>query len=238
MGVRSPWRVTHICRVVRRRGLCSLGPCPSVRNFVVATAEELHETEPVTEWVAHERQPAPFMRRDGPLEPRARPNRSFDGALDLFDDEIQMGRRPVARIVSNLRSQIRYRRPRRLGKQVDGGRASDHFHAKAPEATADTQPEGSAVETNRLLEIVDVDIDQKIHSPPSRVVRGFSQAEPRDGVESNERAGTMPFQKLAGFPDRRAGRTKPMAETNSFSCSDLTDDRGSRARGPTGDRAQ
>jgi hypothetical protein len=69
--------------VVELRCACcagrSGGRSALVRNFVVPAPKELHETEPVAEWINHQCQPTPVVSRDCALEASARIHSLPDG---------------------------------------------------------------------------------------------------------------------------------------------------------------
>jgi hypothetical protein len=60
----------------------------SIRNFVIATTEKLHKTEPVTKWIGHERQLAPWVCGDWHLKPGTSLSCFLSGSLNLVNDEI------------------------------------------------------------------------------------------------------------------------------------------------------
>ena len=70
------------------------------RYFIVPAPEELQKTEPVTEGIRQQREPAPFVSRDRTLELRTRVHRLPDGGFDVFDDEIDVNRRPMTIITA------------------------------------------------------------------------------------------------------------------------------------------
>ncbi len=80
--------------------------------------------------------------------------------FDVGDDEVEMHRRPVARVVAR-RSVLESGRARFLLQEVDRRRAADHLGRGGAEAARDLQLERVAIELDRVFEIVDVDIDEQ-----------------------------------------------------------------------------
>ena len=72
------------------------------RDFVVAAIQELDETDAVAERVGHGRDLSPIVGPDIAFERGAGLQRAVDGFADVFDDDIEMHRRPVAAITAQV----------------------------------------------------------------------------------------------------------------------------------------
>jgi hypothetical protein len=58
------------------------------RDFVIASPEELNETESMAEWIGHECKLAPLMRGDGFLKSASNRNGVLNRGLNFLDDKI------------------------------------------------------------------------------------------------------------------------------------------------------
>jgi hypothetical protein len=70
-------------------------------------------------------------------------------------------------VTAPLRGRIRGRRPRRFDEQIDWCRTPEHFYSKGSEATADLQSKRRTVKAGGLLEIINIEINEKIYDAPS-----------------------------------------------------------------------
>ena len=74
----------------------------SLCDLVVAPPEELNQAESMAERISHERELAPFLYRNGILEPRTGRNRFLYGSVDVTHDKIEMNGGPVALVRTAL----------------------------------------------------------------------------------------------------------------------------------------
>src|SRR4051812_7647745 len=134
----------RVPRVTSRRVLAS--------DLVVPAAEELHEAETVAEGIRHQRELAPRIGRHGFLKLSPGGERRFHCAVDVLDDEVEMHGRPVplvsAQAVGWFYEEV-YR----------GGRA-EHLHAGRTEAATAPQAEGRGVKAHRLVQVIDIEVDE------------------------------------------------------------------------------
>jgi hypothetical protein len=134
------------------------------RNLVIASPEELDETEPVPEGIGHKGELTPLVGRDRLLQPCSGRYSSLDRRFDFRNDKIKMDRCPVALVTSILRGGFRGRCTGGLDEQVDWSGASKHLYSEGTEATADLQSERRAVKADCLVEIINIEIYQEVHS--------------------------------------------------------------------------
>jgi hypothetical protein len=97
------------------------------------------------------------------LQLRAGGDGALDGAINLFDDEIEMHGGPVARVTADLAGRDGRRSTGLLGQQIERRWAAEHFNAKVAELPSDTEPEGRDVELPGSIEVVHVQVDEKFH---------------------------------------------------------------------------
>ena len=71
-------------------------------RFGHALAQELNKTEPVTEWISHECEPAPLEGNDGLLKLRSTRNGFLHYGFDFLYDKIEMDRRPMTFVATTL----------------------------------------------------------------------------------------------------------------------------------------
>src|SRR5262249_18841490 len=74
----------------------------TVADFVVAAAQELDQTNAVTEGIGQMRDAAPIMRLDLPLDRGAGCNCLAHGSIEFGDDEIKMHWCPMSSIATHL----------------------------------------------------------------------------------------------------------------------------------------
>ena len=82
--------------------------------------------------------------------------------IEIGDDDIEMHRRPVSRVVAADQRAGKRRRAIALGEQIDRSRRADELDRVRTEAPADRQPERLRVEANAALEVVDIDVDKQL----------------------------------------------------------------------------
>jgi hypothetical protein len=132
-------------------------------DFVIPLPKELNKTEPVTEWISHECEPAPLEGNDVILKLRSARNGLLHYGFDFLYDKIEMDRRPMAFVATKLRGCLRRRRTGSFDQQIDWGRTAKHLDPERAETAADLQPEHRAVEADGLFEIVNVKVYETVH---------------------------------------------------------------------------
>jgi hypothetical protein len=96
----------------------------------------------MAERVGHEREAAPQMRGNRPLQRRAGGDGFIDRRFDIVNDEVEMNRRPVPFEGPPLRGRRGYRGAGALHEQIYGRRTPEHLHAEVARASPDRQTEG------------------------------------------------------------------------------------------------
>src|SRR5690606_22572033 len=86
------------------------------------------------------------------------------GRIEARHDEIQMHRRPVARVVARRCIAWCRRRTRLVLEKVDRRVSAEELDHGAPEAAADDEAQSLAVELRRPRQVVDVNVDQYRYS--------------------------------------------------------------------------
>ena len=121
----------------------------------------------MTEWIRQVRDAAPRVLLDIALERRAGSDRAIARRLEILDREVEVDRRPVARVVAAARACER-RRARRLREQVDRRCVADELERGVAEPASDAEVERRRVEGGGGGEIGDVDVDQ--HAADDRAI--------------------------------------------------------------------
>ena len=130
---------------------------------IVAPAAELKDAEPVTKRVAQRGLLPPTERLNVPLKLCSRRNSALNRGRNVIDFKVEMDRCPMSTVVANRGGSKRRRTSGRLGHQVDPRGSPGHLGdriVKQPSLNAKT--ERRCVEHNGAVEVVDVDVDEKL----------------------------------------------------------------------------
>src|SRR3989442_3236039 len=100
--------MTTIKRAEVRRVLCAIFVMHSrIGDFIISAASELDQTESVPERIGHHRDVPPTVRAHFTLERAACSTCPFDRSANVFDREVQVHRRAMAGISSDVLSRGR-----------------------------------------------------------------------------------------------------------------------------------
>src|SRR5690606_35968272 len=123
--------------------------------------------------------------------------------VDVVNDEIEVNRRPVARIVAPRTGRCGGGRAFGSGQEIDRGRGAEEFEDALAETPADMKAEPLDIKGGRLVEIGDIDIDEKVHDRSIPASDTCSDRLPP--VASGEGFDQMnAFDRLAGIRSRIA----------------------------------
>jgi hypothetical protein len=111
--------------------------------------------------VGQQRELAPGRAGDGGFEPCAGVERVLNGGFDVVDDEVEVHRGPMTLVAAGCATGGGG--AGWLEEEVDGRGAAEHFDAIGSKPTSGLEAEGGLVETDGLVEVIDVDIDEEWH---------------------------------------------------------------------------
>jgi hypothetical protein len=165
----------------------------------------------VAERITHRRLASAAERRQLAFQLRPRGQRVPCCSRDVV--EAEMLRRPVPTLVSKLRCIGTRRGPRPLFHEIDRRRRAKHFnHSSFEQSTSDPKPDTSLVERDRRLDIIDIDVDQKVHrgnlSPAAQPARA-GEARFRGSGASTGWASRSPFVPSLAVLGETVGQLDP-----------------------------
>jgi hypothetical protein len=132
------------------------------RDLVIPPPQEFDQAEAVAEGVGKEREFPPAVCLCCLLERRAGCQGAIHRGVDILHDDVQVHRRPVPPIVSQLLRAGGRLRSRSLHQQIDRRRRAQELDTAVAETTARPQIEGAGVEVDGVMQVINVDVDKQV----------------------------------------------------------------------------
>src|SRR5690606_18856286 len=126
---------------------------------VVALPQELQDAHAMAERIAQVGDAAPRVGLRRAFQYGASGHGLARGRIHVLDHEVQVYGRPVARIVAAAGHRAGRSRALLFAQQVNGRACAQQLDAVAAEAAGDFQAECVAVELDRAVQVVDIDVD-------------------------------------------------------------------------------